>query len=122
MPSLSKEEISSMKPGESSETVKKRVNEARAFASKRFNDGSGIYCNAKMTARQIKQHCTLTDDASDLLSSAYETIGMSARGYDRILKIARTIADLDASDDICAEHIGEAIQLRTLDRSKYVTG
>lgn len=121
MPSLSAEEISSMKPGESSDTVKKRVNEARAFAASRFNDGSGIYCNAKMTAKQIRQHCTLTEDASELLSSAYEAIGMSARGYDRILKIARTIADLDASENITAEHIGEAIQLRTLDRSKYVT-
>lgn len=119
MPSLTKEEISGMSEGESSETVRARVNAARSFSAKRFNDGSGVYCNAKMTAKQIRTHCTLTREAEQLLSDAYEAIGMSARGYDRILKVARTIADLEQSELILPEHIGEAIQLRSLDREKY---
>ncbi len=119
MPSLSKEEISAVATGESSETVRARVNEARKFAAKRFTDGSGVYCNAKMTAKQIRTHCILTPEADSLLSDAYEAIGMSARGYDRILKVARTIADLDASESILPEHVGEAIQLRSLDRNMY---
>ena len=119
MPSLSKEEISGMATGESSEAIRERVNGARKFAAKRWKDGSGVYSNAKMTAKQIRTYCTLTDDAEKLLSDAYEAIGMSARGYDRILKVARTIADLDTSEEILPEHIAEAIQLRSLDREKY---
>ena len=119
MPSLTKDEISGMATGESSETIRGRVNEARKFAAKRFCDESGVYCNAKMTAKQIQTYCSLTNEANELLSAAYESIGMSARGYDRILKVARTIADLDQSEQILPEHIAEAIQLRSLDRKKY---
>jgi magnesium chelatase family protein len=122
MPSLTKDEISGLNPGESSEAVRKRVNGARKFAEKRFKDGSGVYCNAKMTSAQIRDFCILTPEAEELLSSAYDHLGMSARGYDRILKIARTIADLDASENILPEHIGEAIQLRSLDRNRYFAG
>jgi magnesium chelatase family protein len=119
MPSLTKEEISVMSTGESSETIRQRVNAARKFAKKRWQDGSGVYSNAKMNAKQIRQYCEMSDDAQRLLSDAYDAIGMSARGYDRILKVARTIADLDASEKILPEHVAEAIQLRTLDREKY---
>lgn len=119
MPSLSKEEIAGMSVGESSATIRNRVNEARKFSAKRFNDGSGVYCNAKMTARQIRDYCVLDESASKLLSDAYETIGLSARGYDRILKVARTIADLAGSETITAMHVGEAIQLRSLDRNYF---
>ncbi len=119
MPSLSKEEISGMATGESSEAIRQRVNGARKFAAKRWKDGSGVYSNAKMTAKQIRTYCTLTEEAEKLLSDAYEAIGMSARGYDRILKVARTIADLDTSEEILPEHVAEAIQLRSLDREKY---
>jgi magnesium chelatase family protein len=119
MPSLSKEEIEGMSVGESSQTIRERVNAARSFSSERFKDGSGVYCNAKMTARQIRDYCVLDDSASKLLSDAYENIGLSARGYDRILKVARTIADLDQSDKITAMHMAEAIQLRTLDRNYF---
>jgi len=97
MPSLTKDEISEMSAGESSETIRKRVNEARAFSAKRFKDGSGVYSNAKMTARQIRDYCVLDSEARQLMSDAYENIGLSARGYDRVLKVARTIADLDQS-------------------------
>ncbi len=120
MPSLTKEEISNLAPGESSAEILKRVNAARAFAVERFKDTEGIYSNAKMTPRQIRTYCNLTDEADRLLSDAYEAIGMSARGYDRVLKVARTIADLEQSPEILPEHIGEAIQLRSLDRSKFM--
>ncbi len=118
MPSLTKEEISGMSVGESSETIKKRVNEARAFSAPRFKN-NGIYSNAKMTPNQIKKYCVLTPEAEKMLGEAFESIGLSARGYDRILKVARTIADLDKSEEITSVHMGEAIQLRTLDR-KYI--
>ena len=119
MPSLSKDEISGMGEGESSAVIRERVNAARAFSAERFKDGSGVYCNAKMTARQIRDHCVLDDDARTLLSDAYENIGLSARGYDRVLKVARTIADLDQSETIGLDHVGEAIQLRSLDRNYF---
>ena len=119
MPSLSKEEISGMSEGESSAVIRERVNNARKFSAERFKDGQGVYCNAKMTARQIRDYCILDESASKLISDAYESIGLSARGYDRILKVARTIADLDGSEKITALHMGEAIQLRTLDRNYF---
>ena len=72
-----------------------------------------------MTPRQIRKYCTPDAEASEMLSQAYENIGLSARGYDRILKVARTIADLAGSEIIKAEHIGEAIQLRLLDRTYF---
>lgn len=115
MPSLTKEEISGMTVGESSETIRKRVNEARRFAAPRFKDG-GVYSNAKMTPAQIREHCVLETGAEQLITAAFENIGLSARGYDRILKVARTVADLDQSEKISAVHMAEAIQLRTLDR------
>ena len=119
MPSLTKDEISGMSEGESSEVIRERVEKARKFASNRFADGSGVYCNAKMTARQISEGCLMEPDAKKLLDAAYESIGLSARGYDRILKVARTIADLDQSEKIQILHMGEAIQLRSLDRNYF---
>lgn len=119
MPSLTKDEIQQLTPGESSEEIRKRVCAARTFAAERLRDGEGVYCNAKMTPRQIRKYCTPDAEASEMLSQAYENIGLSARGYDRILKVARTIADLAGSEIIKAEHIGEAIQLRLLDRTYF---
>ena len=119
MPSLSKDEISGMSVGESSEVIRERVEKARKFASKRFAEGSGVYCNAKMTAKQISESCLMEPDSKQLLDDAYESIGLSARGYDRILKVARTIADLDQSETIQITHMGEAIQLRSLDRNYF---
>ena len=119
MPALTAEELSSMRVGESSAVIRERVNAARAFSARRFNDGSGVYCNAKMTARHLREHCALDKEATDLMNTAYETIGLSARGYDRILKVARTVADLAESERITAMHIAEAIRLRTLDRSYF---
>lgn len=115
MPSLTKEEISGMTVGESSAVIRERVNNARQFAAPRFKDG-GVYSNAKMTPAQIRDYCVLEPDAEKLITAAFENIGLSARGYDRILKVARTVADLDQSEKISAVHMAEAIQLRTLDR------
>lgn len=117
MPSLTKEEISAVAVGESSEVIRERVNAARAFSAERFRDGSGVYSNAKMTPAQIRKYCVAEPEAEKLLGAAFESIGMSARGYDRILKVARTIADLDQSETITDMHMAEAIQLRTLDRN-----
>ena len=119
MPSLTKEEISQLTPGESSEAVRERVCKARNFAKNRFSATTGIYCNAKMTPAEIRKYCTPDKDGSEMLAEAYEKIGLSARGYDRILKVARTIADLAESETVRSEHIGEAIQLRMLDRSYF---
>ncbi len=117
MPALSKEEISGLDRGESSDVIRERVNRARNFSSHRFSGEEGVYCNAKMTAAQIRDHCILSPDAEKMIVNAYDKIGLSARGYDRILKVARTIADLNESEKIEAFHVAEAIQLRTLDRS-----
>ena len=98
--------------------IRERVTRARAFARARMGEESGIYCNAQLDAAGIHRYCEMDESASALLKAAYERMGLSARGYDRILRVARTIADLDESERIGANHIAEAIQLRSLDR-KY---
>ena len=123
VPSLTYDEISASKiPSESSATVRERVIAARKFAAerlKRAGETKKIFCNAQMGPAEIRKYCILDDDASDLLGQAYELLGLSARGYDRVLRLARTVADLDGSEKITATHIAEAINFRTLDR-KYV--
>ena len=107
-------------PPESSATVRERVCAARDFAARRMGeeDSRRFFCNAQLDAAAIRRYCTATDEATDLLRTAYNALGLSARGYDRVMRVARTIADLDASAEIQAQHIAEAIQLRSLDR-KY---
>jgi magnesium chelatase family protein len=83
-----------------------------------MGEGHGIYCNAQMDAAAIRKYCITDDSASALIKAAYERMGMSARGYDRIMRVARTIADLDGAEVISAKHIAEAIQYRSLDK-KY---
>lgn len=97
--------------------IKERVNKARLLQQKRY-EGTGITCNARLTPAMLKEYCKLDKDASDLLKNFFEKYGMSARAYDRILKVARTIADLDEKDVIGMMHIAQAIQFRSLDR-KY---
>ena len=120
MPSLSYSEISSDgQKGERSEVVRERVEEARSFASERMKRAKYMpKPNANLTSSEIKQFCEMDDSARMILKTAYDNLGLSARGHDRILRVARTIADLDKSDIICAQHIAEAIQLRSLDK-KY---
>ncbi len=109
--------LSSRERSESSEVIRERVNKARAIQNKRF-EGTDIKCNAKMTPRATREYCVLTPQADSMLKSSFEAMGLSARAYDKILRVARTIADLDSSENIELAHIAEAIQYRSLDR-KY---
>ncbi|NPA34484.1 MAG: ATP-binding protein, partial [Chlorobi bacterium] len=103
----------------SSAQLREQVLKAREIQTKRFKDHPGIYSNAQMSPRLIRKFCNLTDSASRLLEGAIEQLGLSARAHDRILRVARTIADMEGSDEINATHIAEAIQYRTLDRKTW---
>ncbi len=118
MPSLSYEEITDTKPAEKSADIRARINEARAFAHKRYEGEEKLYCNAELSPRQIQKYCLMNEKATLMLKKAFDKLGLSARGYDRILRVARTIADLEKSEIIEEQHIAEAIRFRTLDR-KY---
>lgn len=111
------EQLSSKEKEECSADIRKRVNKAREIQRKRF-EGTGITCNAKMDPKTTKEYCVLSDDASALLKMSFDRLGLSARAYDKILRISRTIADLEESENIELSHVAEAIQHRSLDR-KY---
>lgn len=108
-------DLKSDKLEESSEEVKKRVDKARQIQLERFK-GEKIYCNAKMNSRLIKKYCCIDDDSEKLIETAFEKFHMSARGYNRILKVARTIADLAGSENIELAHVAEAIAYRTIEK------
>lgn len=112
-------QISSTQKEESSSKIKERVNKARQIQNKRF-EGTNITCNAKITSAKLNEYCVLNDDAKQLLKNAFDKLSLSARAYDRIVKVARTIADLDESEDIKSNHIAEAIQYRSLDRKYWL--
>ena len=118
LPSLSFDELSASAPTETSEEVRNRVIAARRFAAERMAGVKGIYCNAQLGSAEIRKFCPLDSSAEALIRSAYERLGMSARGYDRIMRVARTIADTEQKEVIGATHIAEAIQYRSLDK-KY---
>ncbi len=113
-------ELSDASEGTSSEQIRERVVEARKRQSARFRNDS-VRVNGKMKPPQIRKHCKLQKDAESLLKHAMEDMGLSARAHDKILRIGRTIADLDGSDSIKAEHLSEAINYRTLDRRYWQT-
>jgi magnesium chelatase family protein len=117
LPSISYEELSSSTVAESSADVRERVREAREFARRRMG-GDAIFCNAQMGASEIRRYCQAEPEAADLLREAYDRMGLSARGYDRIMRVARTVADLSHSEKIAPEHVAEALRMRSLDR-KY---
>lgn len=104
---------------ESSNEIRKRVTKARALQAARFKR-TKIHCNAQMGSRHIRKYCTIDNESANLLETAVDRLGLSARAYNRILKIARTIADLDNQENIMVNHISEAVQYRSLDRSKGV--
>lgn len=116
VPAVNFKELSDDRVGEGSRAVKKRVDAARMTQAKRFSR-SKVFSNAQMTTKQVKSHCAVGTEATALLEMAVEKLGMSARAYTRILKLARTIADLDGLADIAPHHISEAIQYRALDRT-----
>ncbi len=115
---VSVNELSSPVEGERSDQIRERVMKARIIQQDRFN-GSGIYCNAQMSSKQVKDICIITAAGQNLLNKAMTKLGLSARAYDRIIKVSRTIADLSNSLDIKVEHLAEAIQYRSLDRENW---
>jgi magnesium chelatase family protein len=122
MPSLSYEEIASAKPDATAETsamILEKINKARAFAQQRYSGETKLYCNASLSSTQIRKYCKLDAAAENILKKAFDRLGLSARGYDRILLVSRTIADLEGSEEIKASHIAEAIQFRSLDRKYF---
>ena len=112
-------ELQSLQPGESSAAIRARVTRAREIQAARFADTPGIHSNAQMTPRLLARWARPTPEAMSILEHAMTRFDMSARAYDRILKVARTIADLDTSTDILPHHITEAISYRSLDRSTW---
>jgi len=112
-------ELSSEKMSEGSDVVRARVITAREIQAKRFEQHEGIYCNAQMGSKLLKEVCVISNVGANLLKTAMDRLNLSARAYDRILKVSRTIADLAGSDDIRPEHLAEAIQYRSLDREGW---
>jgi len=115
VPAIKYDELSDTRKGESSANIRQRVNKARKIQLERYK-GTNIYCNAQLSSALVEEHCTLTEESKALLKAAFENLGLSARAHNRILKVARTIADLDCSADIQTKHIAEAIQYRSLDK------
>jgi len=114
------EKLSDNQKAENSMTIRKRVTAAREIQSIRFEKMDNIHYNAQMNTKHIREYCALNEESKNLLKNAMERLNLSARAYDRILKVARTIADLEASEEINSSHIAEAIQYRSLDRDGWL--
>lgn len=112
-------ELSRPQGGESSRQIRERVVKARQVQTERYRQTAGVHCNAQMRSKDLKAHCVLDEAGSRLLKMAMEKLGLSARAYDRILKVSRTIADLEHSAAILPDHVAEAIQYRSLDREGW---
>ncbi len=119
VPPVEFDEIDSIEKAESSSAIKARVNAARSIQNERFR-GTQITCNARITPDTLHEVCHLSDAGRELLKKAFEKLGLSARAYDRILKVSRTIADLDKSETIESRHVAEAVQYRSLDRKYWM--
>jgi magnesium chelatase family protein len=119
VPAVKYNELASKRSGEESTVIRRRVVQARQVQAERFKGRKGLFSNADMESNEIKEFCQIDQVGADLLKMAMSKLGLSARAYDRILKVSRTIADLDGSSDIRSEHLSEAIQYRSLDRNFY---
>lgn len=115
------DKITGHQEAECSDTIRQRVIAARRIQTERFKAFPGIHCNAQMNPALLKKYCPLDSQSIALLKMAMQKFGLSARAYDRIVKLARTIADLEASACILSRHIAEAIQYRSLDRESWGT-
>jgi len=113
------EKLSELKDAEPSEKVRERVIKARQIQEERFKDIDGVYCNAQMSSKQMRAYSQIDKASSELLKNAMQRLNLSARAYDRIIKVARTIADLESSENILSNHIAEAINYRNLDREGW---
>ena len=119
VPAVPYKELAATRGAESSEAIRARVVSARSLQQRRFYD-EHIYTNAQMGPRHIRKFCVLTSECEKIMENAVTKLGFSARGYDRILKVARTIADLESVEDLGPQHLSEAVQYRTLDRNMWV--
>lgn len=117
VPSLSYEKLSDTRPAEASEVIRERVMKAREIMTKRYA-GTGVRANGDLPPAMIREYCVMDEEAEQVMKNAFQRLGLSARGYDRILRVARTVADMHASEVIRKEHIAQAVQFRNLDR-KY---
>ncbi len=122
VPALTYEELAQKTGGEDSASMREKVADARSVQNRRFDTKEDIYCNAHMESSHLRTYCELDSPSRELLKNAIEKLGLSARAYDRILKVSRTIADLDGCDDIGSGHIAEAVQYRSLDRKLWLGG
>ena len=123
VPAMEYQQLASLDKGESSATIRARVVASRVVQRERFSkskSAQAVHCNAGMRAKDVHKHCVLDDSAQGLLKAAMADLHLSARAYDRILKVARTIADLAGTADIAADHVAEAIQYRSLDRQYWI--
>jgi magnesium chelatase family protein len=116
VPAVRFRELANPTDGESSNAIRARVDAARVRQRHRFRKHAGVHCNAQMSPRMVRKHCAVDKEGEKLLAAVVDRLGMSARAYDRILRMARTIADLAGCDELSGEHLAEAIQYRTLDR------
>lgn len=112
-------ELANERVAEKSADIRERVIRARMIQEKRFELHAEVHCNSQMGSKLLRTVCKLTPECQQLLKTAVERIGLSARAYDRVLKVARTIADLEGAESIGAAHLGEAIQYRSLDREGW---
>jgi magnesium chelatase family protein len=114
------EKLSEDRKGEASVDIRKRVTKAREIQTQRFADSDAVHYNAQMSTKQIRKYCVLDEGSKQLLKTAMERLNLSARAYDRILKVSRTIADLENTAEVNGSHISEAIQYRSLDREGWL--
>ena len=120
VPAVPFADLAGKEDGEKSEAIRKRVQATRQIQLDRFRSTTGMFSNAQMETGDLHTYCKLDKEATELLKQAMEKLGLSARAYDRILKVSRTISDLESSENIQPQHVSEAIQYRSLDRQLWL--